>query len=237
MPKVASTTKATRTTSGSWRRWAAVPAATPASSRPDRGRTSGGRAAVDPGGAAVAGVVTYSIVAPRDPAPTRVITLEEQSRTNQGRMGAFPDGFRRPASAGFRHDIGTAPRSPAPRPPPRRPSTRRPGRPRRRPGPAVRPQLRRSRTDKVIGGVSGGLAEYSGIDALLWRVGFVALTLAGGTGVIVYLLLWLLMPAGPPAGAGARRRCRGGAGHRPDPGRRSPASPSPRCSSSSACSR
>lgn len=63
----------------------------------------------------------------------------------------------------------------------------------------------------MIGGVGGGLAEYSGIDALLWRVGFVALALAGGTGVLVYLLLWLLMPAGagrpdaevtprPPAG-------------------------------------
>lgn len=64
------------------------------------------------------------------------------------------------------------------------------------PGPAVRPQLRRSRGDKVIGGVGGGLAEYSGIDALLWRVGFVALALAGGTGLLVYLLLWLLMPAG-----------------------------------------
>jgi phage shock protein PspC (stress-responsive transcriptional regulator) len=67
----------------------------------------------------------------------------------------------------------------------------------------VRPQLRRSSTDKVIGGVSGGLAEYSGIDALLWRVGFVGLTLAGGTGIIVYLLLWLLMPVGPPGQAGA----------------------------------
>jgi phage shock protein PspC (stress-responsive transcriptional regulator) len=63
--------------------------------------------------------------------------------------------------------------------------------------PPARPQLRRSRTDKILGGVSGGLAEYSGVDALLWRVGFVALALAGGTGVIVYLLLWLLMPAGP----------------------------------------
>jgi phage shock protein PspC (stress-responsive transcriptional regulator) len=57
--------------------------------------------------------------------------------------------------------------------------------------------LRRSRTDKVIGGVSGGLAEYSGIDAVLWRVGFVGLTLAGGAGLAVYLLLWVLMPAGP----------------------------------------
>jgi phage shock protein PspC (stress-responsive transcriptional regulator) len=69
--------------------------------------------------------------------------------------------------------------------------------------PAARPQLRRSRSDKILGGVNGGLAEYSGIDALLWRVGFVALTLAAGTGVIVYLLLWVLMPAGPPAVPGA----------------------------------
>jgi phage shock protein PspC (stress-responsive transcriptional regulator) len=71
------------------------------------------------------------------------------------------------------------------------------------PGPPARPQLHRSRTDKILGGVSGGLAEYSGIDALLWRVGFVALALAGGTGVVVYLLLWLLMPAGPVGSSGA----------------------------------
>src|SRR5215204_5154780 len=58
-------------------------------------------------------------------------------------------------------------------------------------GPQPRTQLRRSRTDKMLGGVSGGLAEYSGIDPLLWRLAF-----AGGTGVLVYLLLWLLMPAG-----------------------------------------
>jgi phage shock protein PspC (stress-responsive transcriptional regulator) len=64
-------------------------------------------------------------------------------------------------------------------------------------GPPARPQLRRSRTDKVIGGVAGGLAEYTGVDALLWRVGAIALTLAGGSGVIIYVLLWLLMPAVP----------------------------------------
>ena len=69
------------------------------------------------------------------------------------------------------------------------------------PGPPPRPPLVRSRTDKVIGGVSGGLAEYTGIDALLWRVGFVALAFAGGTGVLVYLLLWLLMPGGASAPA------------------------------------
>src|ERR671928_206856 len=76
------------------------------------------------------------------------------------------------------------------------------------PGPPVRPPLRRSRTDKVIGGVSGGLAEYSGIDTLLWRVGFVALTLAG-PGIPVYLLLWLFMPAGPAGPAGYAHRGEG----------------------------
>src|SRR4051812_24277751 len=88
------------------------------------------------------------------------------------------------------------PAAPPPSPPPLDPPAWQPPPP-PPPGPPARPQLRRSRTDKILGGVSGGLAEYSGIDALLWRVGFVALALAGGTGVLVYLLLWLLMPAGP----------------------------------------
>ena len=65
------------------------------------------------------------------------------------------------------------------------------------PDPYQRPPLQRSRTNKVIGGVSGGLGEYTGIDPLLWRVGFVAVTLAWGVGLIIYPLLWLLMPAGP----------------------------------------
>jgi phage shock protein PspC (stress-responsive transcriptional regulator) len=71
----------------------------------------------------------------------------------------------------------------------------------------VRPTLRRSRDEKMVGGVAGGLAEYSGIDPLLWRVGFVALTLAGGTGILVYLLLLVVMPAGPrgPRGESALR--------------------------------
>src|ERR687885_790940 len=63
-------------------------------------------------------------------------------------------------------------------------------------GPPQRPPLRRSPSDRMLGGVAGGLGEYSGIDPLLWRIGFVALTVAGGSGVLVYLLLWLLMPGG-----------------------------------------
>ena len=54
------------------------------------------------------------------------------------------------------------------------------------------PELRRSATDRMLGGVAGGLAEYSGIDALLWRIGFVALALMG-PGIVVYPLLWVLM--------------------------------------------
>ncbi|GAA3166446.1 hypothetical protein GCM10010531_18840 [Blastococcus jejuensis] len=65
--------------------------------------------------------------------------------------------------------------------------------------PSARPPLLRSGTDRMAGGVCGGLADYSGIDSLLWRVGFVALTLAGGAGIVVYLLLWVLMPSAPLA--------------------------------------
>src|SRR3954469_13286314 len=63
--------------------------------------------------------------------------------------------------------------------------------------PTARSPLRRSGTEKMFGGVCGGLAEYSGIDPVLWRVGMVALTVAGGAGVIVYLLLWVLLPPAP----------------------------------------
>jgi phage shock protein C len=58
------------------------------------------------------------------------------------------------------------------------------------------PRLRRSATDRMLGGVSGGLADYSGIDAVLWRVAFVTLTLLGGSGVLFYAVLWVLVPAG-----------------------------------------
>jgi phage shock protein PspC (stress-responsive transcriptional regulator) len=110
------------------------------------------------------------------------------------------------------------PAAPPPSPPPLDPPAWQPPPP--PPGPPARPQLRRSRTDKILGGVSGGLAEYSGVDALLWRVGFVALALAGGAGVVVYLLLWLLMPAGPTFyGAPAEQRVKAPAGPRsPVPG-------------------
>src|SRR4051794_39827576 len=87
------------------------------------------------------------------------------------------------------------------------------------PGPPAHAQLRRSRTDKMVGGVAGGLAEYSGIDPLLWRVGFVALAFAGGSGVPVFLVLWRPLPARPPRGSGGFRQPRGRRAPRPPPAR------------------
>jgi phage shock protein PspC (stress-responsive transcriptional regulator) len=72
----------------------------------------------------------------------------------------------------------------------------------------------------MLGGVCGGLAEYSGIDPLLWRVGFVALTFAGGSGILLYLVLWLLLPS--DSGEAAVRLGRRGHRVRPDSGPRSP---------------
>ena len=54
-----------------------------------------------------------------------------------------------------------------------------------------------SATDKKIGGVCGGLAEYFNIDSLLVRIGFVVLLFGFGTGLLAYLLLWILAPKSP----------------------------------------
>ncbi|MHA6624203.1 PspC domain-containing protein [Pseudonocardia sichuanensis] len=56
-------------------------------------------------------------------------------------------------------------------------------------------RLRRSRTDRMLGGVCGGLAESLGVDAAVVRIGLVTLTVLGfGTGVLVYGAIWLLAP-------------------------------------------
>jgi len=56
-------------------------------------------------------------------------------------------------------------------------------------------RLRRSSTDKMIAGVCGGWAKYTGIDAALLRIVLVATTLFGlGAPIVVYAACWLLMP-------------------------------------------
>lgn len=55
--------------------------------------------------------------------------------------------------------------------------------------------LRRSRTDKMVAGVCGGLASYLGLDSTLVRIAYVLLSIfTMFAGLFVYLLLWLVMP-------------------------------------------
>jgi phage shock protein PspC (stress-responsive transcriptional regulator) len=62
--------------------------------------------------------------------------------------------------------------------------------------PAPKPKrLTRSGSDAIIGGVGSGLGRYFGLDPLLFRIGFVVLSFAGGFGVLAYLLLLAFMPA------------------------------------------
>jgi phage shock protein C len=55
-------------------------------------------------------------------------------------------------------------------------------------------QLQRSRTEKVIAGVCGGIGQYFGVDPVLVRIAFVVLAIAGGSGLLLYLVAWILMP-------------------------------------------
>jgi phage shock protein PspC (stress-responsive transcriptional regulator)/FtsH-binding integral membrane protein len=54
--------------------------------------------------------------------------------------------------------------------------------------------LRRSRTDRVAAGVSGGLGEYFGLDPVLFRVLFAVSAFFGGAGILAYLLAWAAIP-------------------------------------------
>ncbi len=70
-------------------------------------------------------------------------------------------------------------------------------------------RLHRSRTERMVAGVCGGLAEYFGIDPTIVRVLWVLMVLLAGTGVLLYLILWIIVPLdtaeppgqyGPPKG-------------------------------------
>ena len=58
-------------------------------------------------------------------------------------------------------------------------------------------RLYKSRTDRMIDGVCGGIAEYFGLDPTLIRITWVLLTLIGGTGILLYIVCMLVMPANP----------------------------------------
>lgn len=55
-------------------------------------------------------------------------------------------------------------------------------------------RITRSRDERIIAGVAGGLAAYFGIDPLFIRIGFIVLALFNGIGIMLYLALWLIVP-------------------------------------------
>jgi phage shock protein C len=58
-------------------------------------------------------------------------------------------------------------------------------------------RLYRSRTERKIAGVCGGLALYLGADPVIPRIAWVVFALAAGTGLLAYLICWLIIPLEP----------------------------------------
>lgn len=58
-------------------------------------------------------------------------------------------------------------------------------------------KLYRSQSDRIIAGICGGLAEHFDIDSTVIRLIFILIMVLGGSGLFVYLFLWLLIPQGP----------------------------------------
>ena len=84
-------------------------------------------------------------------------------------------------------------------------------------------RLYRSLTDHKIAGVAGGLAEYFDTDPLLLRLAFVVLALAGGGGVLIYIILWVITPEKPFSSEQFNSHTSSGSS--PDPGSTTPSDP------------
>ena len=59
-------------------------------------------------------------------------------------------------------------------------------------------RLYRSQTDRWLLGVCGGIGEYFNIDPLIIRILFIIFALVFGGGILLYLILWLIIPIEPP---------------------------------------
>ncbi len=59
-----------------------------------------------------------------------------------------------------------------------------------------RQRLTRSRSNRMLGGVVGGLAEYLGIDPTLARILYIVISIASAAfpGMLVYVICWLVVP-------------------------------------------
>lgn len=135
-----------------------------------------------------------------EPASETSAPSEPASETSNLREAArkTPD-LREPA--GGTPDLREPVPASEPLPPLPAPGTVPPEPPRRR--------LVRSRRDRMIGGVCGGVARYLDVDPVLLRIAAVALALSGGAGVLAYIVAWIVIPeadedeperAGPVAG-------------------------------------
>ena len=58
-------------------------------------------------------------------------------------------------------------------------------------------RLYRSRRDRMLGGVCGGLAEYLDTDPTIIRLAFALSILLGGAGILAYLVMWIVIPEAP----------------------------------------
>jgi len=67
-------------------------------------------------------------------------------------------------------------------------------------------QLARSRKDRKIAGICGGLGEHTGVPAWLWRLIFIAGVFVHGLGVLVYLFVWIFMPQAKEAAGKGRSK-------------------------------
>ena len=63
----------------------------------------------------------------------------------------------------------------------------------------MKKKLCRSATDKKLGGVCAGIAEYLDIDATVIRLAWALFTLLGGAGILAYIIALLVMPNAPEA--------------------------------------
>jgi phage shock protein PspC (stress-responsive transcriptional regulator) len=60
-------------------------------------------------------------------------------------------------------------------------------------------RLYRSRTDRKIAGICGGLGDYFGVDPVIFRIIWVILLLGAGSGLLAYVIFWLIVPEAPEA--------------------------------------
>lgn len=59
----------------------------------------------------------------------------------------------------------------------------------------IKGRLYRSETNRILGGVCGGLGEYFSIDPTIIRIIFVLMAIFGGSGILIYIILWLVIPS------------------------------------------